>query len=74
MLRPFQGLNGVLVNGNEVAEQVVLGECDTIQVGDTTLRFQAGDDQDRTNALDARKLADRPLRENPTINNNPIGQ
>ena len=69
LLRPFQSVNAVLVNGNEVAEEVVLSNRDKIQVGDTTLRFLASDDQDRTNALEARKLAGRRLREDQTINN-----
>src|SRR5437762_2874624 len=69
VLRPFESVNAVLINGNEVAGEIVLSDRDKIQAGDTTLRFLAGDEQDRTNALEARKLADRSLRENQTINN-----
>jgi pSer/pThr/pTyr-binding forkhead associated (FHA) protein len=67
VLRPFESINAVLVNGNEVAGEFVLSDRDKIQAGDTTLRFLAGDEQNRTNALEARKLADRSLREDQTI-------
>src|SRR5262245_27390465 len=44
LLRPFESVNAVLVNGHAVAAEVVLADRDKIQVGDTTLRFRAGDD------------------------------
>jgi pSer/pThr/pTyr-binding forkhead associated (FHA) protein len=68
VLAPVKSLNGVLVNGNEIADEVVLKDRDKIELGDTTLRFRAGDDPDRTNALEAYKLADRSAREDRTIN------
>lgn len=66
-LRPFQSVNAVWVNGKEVADEVVLADRDKIQVGDTTLRFLAHDEADRSNALDVHKRADRPMREDQTI-------
>lgn len=66
-LAPVKSLNGVFVNGTEIADEVVLQDRDKIVVGDTTLRFRVGDDPDRTNALEAHKLADRSAREDRTI-------
>ena len=66
-LAPVKSLNGVFVNGTEIADEVVLQDRDKIAVGDTTLRFRVGDDPDRTNALDAYKVADRSAREDRTI-------
>ena len=63
----FQSLNGVIVNGDQVEGQVVLADHDKIQVGDTTLRFRATDDPDRTNALEKYKVADRRARKDQTI-------
>ena len=68
VLTPAKSLNGVLVNGTEIADEVVLRDRDKIEVGDTTLRFRAGDDPDRTNALEAYKVADRSAREDRTVN------
>ena len=68
VLAPAKSLNGVLVNGTEIADEVVLQDRDKIEVGDTTLRFRAGDDPDRTNALEAYKVADRSAREDRTVN------
>ncbi len=52
VLVPVQSLNGVIVNGDKVEDPVVLADRDKIQVGDTTLRFRAADDPDRTEALE----------------------
>ncbi len=62
VLVPFQSLNGVIVNGDKIEDQVVLADRDKIQVGDTTLRFRAADDPDRTEALEEYKVADRRAR------------
>ena len=62
LLVPFESLNGVIVNGDKIEDPVVLADRDKIQVGDTTLRFRAADDPDRTNALEEYKVADRRAR------------
>lgn len=67
VLAPFKSRNGVLLNGEEVVEEVVLQDRDKIEVGDTTLRFQAVDNPDRTNALEEYKVADRRARDDQTL-------
>ena len=68
VLVPFKSVNAVLVNGEEIASEVILRDRDKIEIGDTTLRFRVNDDPDRTNALDQFKVADRQAREDQTIN------
>ena len=68
VIQPFQSVNPVLVNGIEVHAEVVLNEGDEIELGETTLCFRFDDDPNRTNALERRKLADRRMREDPTLN------
>ena len=68
VLQPFQSVNCVLINGSEISDEVVLKDRDKIELGDTTLRFRAADDPNRTNALERRKRADRRMREEQTIN------
>jgi pSer/pThr/pTyr-binding forkhead associated (FHA) protein len=68
VLRPFESVNAVLINGAEIRDEIVLNDHDEIQLGNTTLRFCAADDPARTNALEQRKLADRRMRSDPTIN------
>ena len=63
----LKSLNGVLVNGEKVADEQVLTDGDRIQVGDTTLTFQVADDLDRSNALMKHRDADRHLREDRTL-------
>jgi len=68
ILQPFQSVNCVLINGSEISDEVVLRDRDKIELGDTTLRFRVADDPNRTNALEQRKLADRRMREDQTLN------
>ena len=63
-----QGLGTPVINGSEISDEVVLNDRDKIELGDTTLRFRAADDPNRTNALERRKRADRRMREEQTIN------
>lgn len=64
---PFKSVNGVILNGDELTGESVLRDRDTIEVGDTTLRFRVNDDAQQTNALCQQKVADRQAREDQTI-------
>ncbi len=68
VLKPLPSLNGVLINGAGISTEWELSDGDTIQVGDTTLRFCADDVLEGPDGLAARKLADRSAREFQTIN------
>lgn len=58
--------NGLLVNDQPCTEKT-LRYGDTIQVGQTTMTYHAGQLPDRTNALEQFRKGDRELREDRTI-------
>lgn len=58
--------NGVLVNGEKVAQRV-LQDGDRIQVGSTQLIYYVDDDPDLSDAVQKQRRADRALREDRTF-------
>jgi len=64
---PTKAMNGLLINGDEIAEETALKDGDELTLGDTVLRFSLDSSPGYTNAVHHRKIADRSARDANTI-------
>ncbi len=67
MISSAQSKNGLLINGEEIAEETRLADGDEVMLGDTVLRYRVDTGSDYTNAVHHRKIADRDARDANTM-------
>jgi pSer/pThr/pTyr-binding forkhead associated (FHA) protein len=67
MISSTQSKNGLLITGEEIAEETRLADGDEVMLGDTVLRYRVDSGGDYTNAVHHRKVADRDARDANTM-------
>jgi pSer/pThr/pTyr-binding forkhead associated (FHA) protein len=67
LISSAKALNGIVINGKAVDAEIRLKEGDEILMGDTMLCFTESSDPNVTNAVFARKVVNRDVREKNTI-------
>lgn len=68
VIAPTKAMNGLMINGKAIENETVLNEGDEIMLGNTVIRFsKIQSDDDATNAVHHRKVADRQARDAKTM-------